>query len=71
LEKRPRASVQFWFSPASPITGFEVHAWFARSLRGEGENPCGADDALHAMRVLDAASRSAGTGESVAMPPRR
>ena len=48
----------------------EIHAGFARSLLGEGDNPCDGDDGVHAMHVLDAASRSTATGTAVRVPPR-
>ena len=48
----------------------EVHARFARSLVGDGDNPCRGDEALHAVCVMEAVRRSIADNAAIQVPPR-
>lgn len=54
--------------PSAQSSYTDYYERFARAARGLGPAPVPVDDAVHVVDVLDAARRSAGTGETVAVP---
>lgn len=54
--------------PSAQSSYTDYYERFARAVRGLGPVPVPADDAVHVVDVLDAARRSAASGETVAVP---
>ncbi|SFF64272.1 Predicted dehydrogenase [Curtobacterium sp. YR515] len=54
--------------PSSQSSYTDYYERFARAVRGLGPVPVPADDAVHVVDVLDAARRSAASGETIAVP---
>jgi predicted dehydrogenase len=54
--------------PSAQSSYTDYYEQFARAVRGLGPAPVAVDDAVHVVDVLDAARRSAASGETVVVP---